>query len=53
MKDFQKILNSFEIRKTLNPKVWENPEEPEKAKLKNNIRTKLLKIACNNRRGLQ
>ena len=45
MKDFQKILDSFEVRKTLNPKVWENPENPNKAKLKNNIRTKLLKIA--------
>ena len=45
MKNFQKILNSFEVRDTLNPKVWENPEDPKKAKLKNNIRTKLLKIA--------
>jgi len=45
MKDFQKILSSFEIRDTLNPKVWENPEDPKKAKLKKNIRTKLLKIA--------
>jgi predicted nucleotidyltransferase len=45
MKDFQKILNSFEVRDTLNPKVWENSAEPKKAKLKNNIRTKLLKIA--------
>lgn len=45
MKDFQKILNSFEVRKTLNPKVWENPEDPKKAKLKTNIKIKLLEIA--------
>jgi len=45
MENFQKILNSFEIRKTLNPKVWDNPSNPKKAKLKSNIRTKLLEIA--------
>jgi len=45
MKNFQKILDSFEIRDTLNPKVWENPDDPKNAKLKNNIRVKLLKIA--------
>jgi hypothetical protein len=45
MKNFQKILDSFSVKKTLNPKVWENPEDPKKATLKKNIRTKLLKIA--------
>lgn len=45
MKDFQKILNSFEVRKTLNPKVWENPTEPKSAEMKDKVRTGLLKIA--------
>ena len=45
MKDFQKILDSFEVRKTLNPKVWENPTEPSKAEMKEKVRNGLLKIA--------
>jgi len=45
MKDFQKILDSFEVRKTLNPKVWENPTEPSKAEMKEKVRKGLLKIA--------
>ena len=45
MKDFQKILNSFEVRDTLNPKVWENPTEPSSAKMKEKVRKGLLKIA--------
>jgi predicted nucleotidyltransferase len=45
MKDFQKILNSFEVRKTLNPKIWENPTEPKSAEMKEKVRAGLLKIA--------
>ena len=45
MKDFQKILDSFEVRKTLNPKVWENPTEPSNAEMKEKVREGLLKIA--------
>jgi predicted nucleotidyltransferase len=45
MKDFQKILDSFEVRKTLNPKVWENPTEPKSAEMKEKVRAGLLKIA--------
>ena len=45
MKDFQKILDSFEVRKTLNPKVWENPTEPSNAEIKEKVREGLLKIA--------
>jgi hypothetical protein len=45
MKDFQKILNSFDVQKTLNPKVWDNPTEPDSSKLKTKVREGLLKIA--------
>jgi len=45
MKDFQKILNSFDVQKTLNPKVWENPSEPENSKMKLKVRDALIKIA--------
>jgi len=45
MKTPQKIIDSFSIKKTLNPKVWENPEEPKTAKMKDKVRKGLLKIA--------
>ncbi len=45
MSKLKKILDSFAIRDTLNPKVWENPEDPKKAKLKSKIRKALLKIS--------
>lgn len=41
----KKILDSFSIRDTLNPKVWENPEDPKKAILKDKVRKGLLRIA--------
>ena len=45
MKNFQKILDSFSVQKTLNPKVWENPSNPESAKMKEKVRKGLIKIA--------
>jgi predicted nucleotidyltransferase len=45
MKNFQKILDSFSVQKTLNPKVWENPDEPKSSKMKDKVRKGLLKIA--------
>lgn len=45
MSKFKKILKSFSIRETLNPKVWENPSEPGKAKMKSKVREGLLRIA--------
>lgn len=45
MSNLKKILNSFSIKETLNPKVWENYEGPKKATLKSNVRKGLLKIA--------
>lgn len=45
MSNVQKILDSFAVQDTLNPKVWENPEEPKKAVLKSKVRVALLKIA--------
>jgi len=43
--EFKKILNSFSLKDTLNPKVWDNYENPEKSKLKKNIKEKLQNIA--------
>jgi peptidoglycan hydrolase-like protein with peptidoglycan-binding domain len=45
MTDFQKILDSFSIRDSLNPKVWDNPNDPKEAKLKSKIQKGLIKIA--------
>jgi hypothetical protein len=45
MKDFQKILNSFDVRKTLNPKVWINADDPENAEMKEKVRNALLRIS--------
>ena len=45
MKNFQKILDSFSVQKTLNPKVWENPSNPESSKMKEKVRKGLIKIA--------
>ena len=45
MEDFKKILDSFSIKETLNPKVWENPENPEEAKMKPKVKKALEQIA--------
>jgi peptidoglycan hydrolase-like protein with peptidoglycan-binding domain/murein DD-endopeptidase MepM/ murein hydrolase activator NlpD len=45
MSNFQKILDSFTLRDTLNPKIWDNPEDPEKSKMKPKVRKALMKIA--------
>ena len=45
MKNFEDILKSFSVRDTLNPKVWENPKDPDKAKMKKKVLDALEKIA--------
>jgi predicted nucleotidyltransferase len=45
MSDFQKILDSFSVKQTLNPKVWTDPNSPNRTKLIPKIREALLKIA--------
>jgi len=45
MSNFQKILDSFSVKETLNPKVWENPEDPDKSVMIPKIRETLLRIA--------
>lgn len=45
MSNLKKILDSFNIRETLNPKVWENPDDPKKSIMKPKVRKALLKIA--------
>jgi len=41
----KKIIDSFSIRDTLNPKVWENPKDPNKATMVSKVREALLRIA--------
>lgn len=45
MSNFKKIIDSFRLKDSLNPKVWENPEDPKKATLKPKIRKALMKIS--------
>ena len=45
MSKYEKIIKSFSVKKTLNPKVWENPGNPDKAKLNPKVRKALMGIA--------
>jgi predicted nucleotidyltransferase len=45
MSNFEKILHSFSIKETLNPKVWENSEDPKKAMMIPKVRKALERIA--------
>lgn len=45
MSSFEKILDSFSVKETLNPKVWENPESPKNAILKPKVQKALMKIS--------
>jgi hypothetical protein len=41
----KKIIDSFSVRDSLNPKVWENPKDPNKAMMVPKVRKALLRIA--------
>ena len=45
MSKYEKILHSFSIKDTLNPKVWENPEDPRKATMISKVRKALMRIS--------
>jgi predicted nucleotidyltransferase len=45
MSKLQQILNSFNVKETLNPKVWENPSEPKKSTMVPKVREALERIA--------
>jgi hypothetical protein len=45
MSKSQQILNSFSIKETLNPKVWENPDNPKKATMIPKVKEALERIA--------
>ena len=45
MSKFKEILNSFQLKDSLNPKVWENADDPEQAKMKAKVQEGLEKIA--------
>ena len=41
----QEIIKSFSIKETLNPKVWNNPDSPEKSTMKTKVFDGLSKVA--------
>jgi predicted nucleotidyltransferase len=45
MSKYQKILDSFSVKETLNSKVWENSEDPKKATMIPKVRKALMRIA--------
>jgi predicted nucleotidyltransferase len=45
MSNFKKILDSFSLKETLNPKIWENPDNASKSVMKPKVRKTLMKIA--------
>jgi len=45
MGELSKVLDSFSLKDELNPKIWENPSNPKKAKLKPKVKDGLMKIA--------
>lgn len=45
MDAFSKIIDSFSLRESLSPKVWNHPEDPNIAEMKNRVRQALLKIS--------
>lgn len=45
MKKSEKILKSFNLKQTLNPKVWDNPADVNKSTLKTKVKDALLDIA--------
>ena len=45
MENFNKIISSFNIQDELNPTIWTNPDNPSKAKMQDEVRNSLLKIA--------
>jgi len=45
MNKFKQILNSFSIKKTLNPKIWKTPEDPSKSTMVSEVRAALERIA--------
>jgi hypothetical protein len=45
MDSYKKILDSFSIKETLNPKVWKNCEDPKKAILIPKVRKALMRIS--------
>lgn len=45
MNKFQQILNSFSIKKNLNPKIWKNPEDPSESTMVPKVRKALERIA--------
>ena len=45
MEEFKKILSSFQVKDTLNPKIWTNVDNEEQSKMHPEVKEALLAIA--------
>lgn len=45
MNKYEKIIRSFKLKNTLNPKVWTDPKNPEKSKMIDEVRKGLMDIS--------
>jgi predicted nucleotidyltransferase len=45
MSNFKKIIDSFSVKDTLNPKIWENPDDTSNSVMKPKVRKALMRIA--------
>ena len=45
MSNFKKIIDSFSVKDTLNPKIWENPDDAGNSVMKPKVRKALMRIA--------
>lgn len=45
MSKFQKIIDSFQVKDSLNPKIWEKPEDPKESEMKPKVLKALEKIS--------
>jgi len=45
MSKYNKIIDSFSLKGSLNPKIWSNPTDPKKSKMVPKVREGLIKIA--------
>ena len=45
METFNNIISSFDVKDELNPVIWDNPDDPSSAVMKEDIRLQLIEIA--------
>jgi hypothetical protein len=45
MNKYEKIIKSFKLKNSLNPKIWDNPKKPKESKMVPKVKDGLLKIS--------